>query len=123
MAQDSTGTRKRRGPGRPFPKGVSGNPGGRPAGFTALVRNATKDGQELVEFAVKVFRGETFGRVKIGKRWVTIRPGLDMRMDAMRWLADRGFGKPPQPLEGGDPDRPLVIDLVWEDAGINGSPK
>ena len=30
MAENSTGTARRRGPGRPFAKGRSGNPGGRP---------------------------------------------------------------------------------------------
>jgi hypothetical protein len=35
MAQNSKETAKKRGPGRPFPKGKSGNPGGRPKTRTA----------------------------------------------------------------------------------------
>ncbi len=38
MAENSTGTAKRRGPGRPFAKGQSGNPGGRPKGIVAKVK-------------------------------------------------------------------------------------
>ena len=34
--------------GRPFPKGVSGNPGGRPRGLAANVRENTDGGEENV---------------------------------------------------------------------------
>src|SRR5690349_21599054 len=40
--------------GRPFPKGVSGNPGGRPRGFVQAIREAMGGGRELVEFMLSV---------------------------------------------------------------------
>jgi hypothetical protein len=68
----------------PWPKGVSGNPGGRRSGFVGEIRRQTKDGQELVRFAVRVLRDE--------------HADLRTRMDACSWLADRGFGRPSQVL-------------------------
>ena len=66
-----------------FLPGISGNPGGRPVGLAALIREATDEGSELVEFMLGLFRGEH---------------GVDLRMraDAATWLVDRGFGKPTQ---------------------------
>jgi hypothetical protein len=69
--------------GRPFPPGVSGNPSGKPRGLIRTIREETRDGAELVEFMLKVFRGQ-FGRGK-----------LKDRIAAATWLADRSYGKPP----------------------------
>ena len=85
LAQSSSITAKRRGPGRPFPKGVTGNPGGRPRGLSAFICKETREGQELARYVLTVFRDET------------ARPAD--RMAAATWLADRGFGKPVQALE------------------------
>ena len=70
--------------GRPFPKGTSGNPGGRPRGLASYVREQTLDGEELVDFMLSVMRGEKVGGLK---------PTMNNRMEATTWLADRGFGK------------------------------
>ena len=70
--------------GRPFPKGVSGNPGGRPRGLAAYVREQTLDGEELVDFMLRVKRGEKVHG---------LTPTMNHMMDAVSWLADRGFGK------------------------------
>ncbi len=56
---------------------------GRPRGFRGLaklVAEETRDGAELAEFVLGIFRD----------------PDADpkMRWDALTWLSDRGFGKP-----------------------------
>jgi len=63
-----------------FVPGQSGNPGGRPAGFHNYIQERTADGSELADFVLSVFRDENASNKE--------------RMDAARWLADRGFGKP-----------------------------
>lgn len=65
-----------------FKKG--GKPGpGRPPGFRGVARmimKETRDGAELVEFALRVLRDEGEDH--------------DNRWAALQWLADRGLGKP-----------------------------
>jgi hypothetical protein len=67
---------------RYWSKGESGNPGGRPRGFVSAIRRQTKDGQELVHFAVRVLRDE--------------QAEMRDRCWACGFLADRGFGRPTQ---------------------------
>ena len=90
--------RRGRGPGRPFRSGESGNPGGRPKGIAALVRDQTDDGQELVAFMLATLRNPR-------------RPPA-LRMQACSWLADRAFGKPVQQL-----DATMALDV---EASVSG---
>ena len=87
-----------------FRPGESGNPGGRPKGLGALVRAQTGEGAELVAFMLRVLRGR--------------RQPLRLRMEAAAWLADRGFGKVPTPLEHAGPEgAPVRFTLLLSAAG------
>lgn len=93
-------TAKRKPRGRPFPNGVSGNPGGRPKSqISHLIRKRTDGGKELVDFVFSLFRDK--------------KANIKLRFDACTWLADRGWGKPQQSVELGAPDtsdwNPVVI--------------
>ena len=90
--------------------GSSPNPGGRPKGLAALVKEYTDDGAELVAFMVAVLRGR--------KRVNGNAPSLSLRMEAAAWLADRGFGKVALPLEhSGSEGGPMRFTLVLSAAG------
>jgi hypothetical protein len=80
--QNSIRTAPTHGVGRPFPKGVSGNPGGRPKGLVRRIREETNDGEEVVDYTLGVFRDPAV-------------PPRD-RTAAATWLSDRGFGRPTQ---------------------------
>ena len=72
--------------GAGFLPGQSGNPGGRPKGLARRVRELVGDSGELIlEFMVEVLGDET--------------ARMADRLEAARWLADRGFGKAVQAVE------------------------
>jgi len=83
---------------KPFAKGQAGNPGGRPVkapkSLAAFVRSSSKDGKELVIIMLSIAKGKL--KVPVfdasGIR-VDKLPSHSDRMEAVRWLADRGFGK------------------------------
>ncbi len=100
MAENSSPTAKpKRGPGRPFEPGQSGNPGGRPRGLASAVREtlktATRDGEDPAFVLARFFAA------------VVADPTnkLEHRMEAGRWLSDRGWGKAPifAPIADEDP--------------------
>lgn len=66
--------------------GQSGNPGGRPKGLARRVRELVgDDGHAIAEFMFEVQNDETERTAD--------------RMEAARWLADRGFGRSVQALD------------------------
>jgi hypothetical protein len=86
---------------RPFQKGVSGNPGGRPKGLAKAVR-------ERLDKAASTTEGQTGADLLVGF-WTSImaNPKEDtvLRLKASQFLAERGWGKAPQyaPVEADDP--------------------
>ena len=64
----------------PWKAGESGNPTGRPKGFGQIVRGATHEGEDLVNLALDLAKNAP----------------PRVRMEAITWLADRGFGKVPE---------------------------
>ena len=94
MAQNSMGTAKKRPRGRPFPKGVSGNPGGRPKSERAyLVEQHGEAGEKVYE------------------RLMAIRDASDtpakLKAEIDMFILERMNGKAPQSIavtgEGGGP--------------------
>jgi Family of unknown function (DUF5681) len=65
---------------RPFPKGVSGNPSGRPKGLAKATRELVgEDGVSLVRFWLSIVEDENARTTD--------------RLEASRLLAERGWGK------------------------------
>ena len=108
MAANSEGTASvsRRGPGKPFVRGESGNPSGRPK-VVLEIRDLARE----------------FGPAGITKlaEMAGLAPGMPaeaeaVRLGALKELLDRGFGRATQPLAG-DSDAPaLQVDFRWADA-------
>jgi len=66
-------------------------------GFAERVRRATHDGKMILDFMIAVAQGATINGRK---------PRLCDRMEANKWLADRGWGKPVQSMEHLGPGGP-----------------
>lgn len=78
----------------PWVPGQSGNLSGRPkgsVGLAAQIRVATREGMELIEFWLTVFRGDPVPTP--GRGGQKKRPTLRHRQEAAEWLTDHGFGK------------------------------
>jgi hypothetical protein len=72
--------------GKGFTPGRSGNPGGRPKGLAKRVRELVgSDGERIATFFFDVMTDPTERTAD--------------RMEAARWLGDRGFGKVTTPAE------------------------
>jgi hypothetical protein len=77
--------KKPRGRGRPFRKGQSGNPGGRPKDAESVRNLARSYASEAIETLVKIMRDR--------------RASATGRIGAATAILDRGFGKPTQQIE------------------------
>lgn len=62
---------------------------GRVKGFGKLIRRETAGGKEMVLLALEIMRGtlsvKTYG--------IDTNPSIKERFEALKWLADRGWGK------------------------------
>jgi hypothetical protein len=90
---ESSATKRRRRPGRPFPQGVSGNPIGRPRARCASPRSRT--------------------RLKRSRRSAERSPTRNYA-SALPRVLDRGWGKPGAPLELRDENRITGIIITIE---------
>lgn len=101
----ATGTGRGRGKGRPFPPGVSGNPGGRPKTVKEVQDLASTYTVESVEALVATMRR---------CQGVEVEPGIFMGADwkevrqAAVAILNRACGMPSQPIAG-VPGAPLTL--------------
>ena len=89
--------KRRRGPGRPFPKGTSGNPGGRPKGVAFVREQAQAESGNCIT------------------RLVALRDqadNLSVARAAACDLLDRAVGKPPQSITGEGGEGSIVVQIL-----------
>lgn len=96
VAQNSRATAKKKPRGRPFPKGVSGNPGGRPKSERAfLVERYGEDARSLHEHMDALLESDS--------------TPAHTKVDILKFKIERHSGKAPQSLQlQGDPENPIV---------------
>jgi hypothetical protein len=106
------------------PKGLNGTQ----KGLAALVRRSTKQGKDLVGFMVAVSRGD---HVKLTVTTITgdvveveRRPSVRDRIEAVIWLADRGWGKAKEVISlEGEVRVPVQIVLLRDGSDPLASPR
>jgi hypothetical protein len=86
--------------GKGFVPGQSGNPGGRPKGLSAYIREKTLDGRNLVDFLDEVMRGNESTFCKMSDR-----------LKATEMLLSYGLWPKVQTGEPGNPEMKPLLDL------------
>jgi hypothetical protein len=107
--QSSEPTAKKRVIGRPFKKGQSGHPGGRPKGLGTTIRAAFgEDPEGLVQFAKDIIEGKPIpgpmarkvklsGAIKATDQlWIVAK--VEERIQMWKLITEQGWGKPQQNL-------------------------
>jgi hypothetical protein len=111
MAENSTATARKRGPGRPFVKGQSGNAGGRPKkdrAFEALVQDylAAQDKEAKMARGLRLIS-------------VLYSEAVAGNVPAARELMDRGFGKVAQRIEVAHDDVVAKVKMMAKERGLS----
>jgi hypothetical protein len=88
---------------KPFPKGVSGNPLGRPKAYTEIVKLARSHSVEAVEKLVEIMRNKR-------------SPKLALK--AAELLLDRAWGKVPQAITGEGGEGPVKLQVMWKSQDV-----
>lgn len=83
----------KRGKGKPFPKGKSGNPGGRPKAVVDVVNLAREHTEDAIRALADVIRSADTDKARIA---------------AANIILERGWGKATQPIAN-DSDKPFEI--------------
>jgi Family of unknown function (DUF5681) len=99
VSENNAGALKRRANLKPFAKGQSGNPGGRPKAEHDVVAIAREKGPDAIRTLAEIM--------------LNAKASESARVSAANSLLERGFGKPTQPLSA-DPDNPLTLRYVIE---------
>ena len=94
-------------------KGVSGNPGGRPAGYSEFVAAARAEGPASLAELIRLRDGSENDSV---------------RVSACREILDRGYGKPAQAVQltgadGGPVQTEVVIKKLFVPVSDDGKPE
>lgn len=97
-ADNSLKTARKRGPGRPFQKGQSGNPGGRPKTPNKVKTMLKSAAPEAVQLLIETISNENVA--------------MSHRLDAAKEVLNRVYGKPTQPIDG---DMDAVIQILFSD--------
>jgi hypothetical protein len=84
------------GKGRPWPKGTSGNPGGRPRALAAVQALARRHTVEAIGELVRLMRAGESDYVKLA---------------AVKELLSRAWGQPVQPIEGRGEDGQIIVEI------------
>ena len=95
VAANSAGTTKKGGPGRPFQKGQSGNPSGRPKKDPEVMAMLKAACPDAVALLVKTMADE--------------KAKPELRVQCANTIIDRVYGKPQQAVEVDAKNIPQVI--------------